>query len=315
MTTTLLAVDDSKTMRKVLEITFAGEDYRTVLAGNSAEALQKLKSEKPAVALVDAQLGEENGYDLCQAIKQASPGVAVVILSSKQRPYDRARGTGAGADDFMDKPFDTQQLIDKVAAVVRKATDVSARPPAAAPSPAAPAVAPAPRPAPQPAARPAPARPSPAQTLAFGTPAGDRSQKPAVSPPSVARPQPPAAAARPADLATSVRSRAPAVPAEPARPAPAAPAPAVTPKPSPVGAPAAQRPIAPASPAAARPAEAVAAKSGELADKLSGLGLTREQVAGVLELSREVIEQVVWEVVPVLAETMIQEEIKRLTSE
>ena len=157
MTTTLLAVDDSKTMRKVLEITFAGEDYRTVLAQNSAEALQKLKSEKPSVALVDAQLGEENGYELCQAIKQASPGIAVLILSSKQRPYDRARGTGAGADDFMDKPFDTQQLIDKVAAVVRKAADASARPPAAAPAPVAPAPAPkkaAPAPEPMPRALP-----------------------------------------------------------------------------------------------------------------------------------------------------------------
>jgi hypothetical protein len=59
----------------------------------------------------------------------------------------------------------------------------------------------------------------------------------------------------------------------------------------------------------------VAAASGELVDKLQGLGLTQDQVQGVLALSREVIEQVVWEVVPVLAETMIQEEIRRLTSD
>jgi hypothetical protein len=52
-----------------------------------------------------------------------------------------------------------------------------------------------------------------------------------------------------------------------------------------------------------------------LAGKLQGLGLTEAQVQGVLALSREVIEQVVWEVVPVLAETMIQEEIRRLTSD
>ncbi len=47
--------------------------------------------------------------------------------------------------------------------------------------------------------------------------------------------------------------------------------------------------------------------------KLQGLGLTPDQIQGVLALSREVVEQVVWEVVPVLAETLIQEEIKRLT--
>lgn len=52
-----------------------------------------------------------------------------------------------------------------------------------------------------------------------------------------------------------------------------------------------------------------------LESKLQGLGLTREQVAGVLALSKDVMEQVVWEVVPVLAETLIREEIQRLTAE
>jgi len=65
------------------------------------------------------------------------------------------------------------------------------------------------------------------------------------------------------------------------------------------------------------PAAAVAAKIGStnLESKLHDLGLTREQVAGVLAISRDVVEQVVWEVVPVLAEAMIREEIQRLTAE
>jgi CheY-like chemotaxis protein len=277
VTTTLLAVDDSKTMRKVMEITFAGEDYRTVLAENSADALQKLKSEKPSIALVDAQLGGESGYDLCQSIKRESPGVAVVILSSKQRPYDRARGTSVGADDFMDKPFDTQQLIEKVSAVARKAAEA----PAAAPAPAPAAQRPA---APPAAAAPSPAsRPAHVQTQSFGAPPASRqAPKPAAAPP-VSRPQAPAAPMRPA---------APAPVARPAAPAPAA-----------------------ARPAPAPAAAVAAAVPGNLAGKLQGLGLTPDQIRGVLALSREVIEQVVWEVVPVLAETMIQEEIKRLTSE
>lgn len=57
------------------------------------------------------------------------------------------------------------------------------------------------------------------------------------------------------------------------------------------------------------------AANGQLAAKLAHLGLTDVQVSAVLTLSREVVEKVVWEVVPVLAETMIREEIKRLTSE
>ena len=59
---------------------------------------------------------------------------------------------------------------------------------------------------------------------------------------------------------------------------------------------------------------AVTAASSEMEGKLSGMGLTPAQIEGVLALSREVIERVVWEVVPDLAETIIREEIKRLTS-
>jgi hypothetical protein len=70
-----------------------------------------------------------------------------------------------------------------------------------------------------------------------------------------------------------------------------------------------------AAPAVAMAAAGVTSKNGQLAERLAGMGLTADQVSGVLALSREVVEQVVWEVVPVLAETLIKEEIARLTSQ
>ncbi len=76
----------------------------------------------------------------------------------------------------------------------------------------------------------------------------------------------------------------------------------------------AARPAAAPAPVA-RPAAAVAAATSDLGGKLSGLGLSKEQIEGVLSLSREIIEQVVWEVVPDLAEQLIKEEIKRLTAD
>lgn len=117
MTTTLLAIDDSKTMRKVLEITFSGDTYQVLVADSAQQALEKLRADKPTLALIDANLGSAGGgYDLCQQIKREAPGVGVLILSSKQQPYDKARGASVGADEFMDKPFDTQQILDKTAA-------------------------------------------------------------------------------------------------------------------------------------------------------------------------------------------------------
>jgi CheY-like chemotaxis protein len=320
VTTTLLAIDDSKTMRKVLEITFAGEDYRTVLAESSAEALAKLRGDNPAVALVDAHLGDESGYDLCQKIKREAPGVAVLILSSKQQPYDRARGTSAGADDYMDKPFDTQQLLDKVAVLLRRAQEAPLQ---AAKAPAAPApqrvsaptapglgvrpVAPAASPPAAPPQRTATApgvgvRPLSVQSGGQQPPVGPIQPRPVVA----ARPAPTPAAAPPSPAQPPAAARAPSSPQAAPPPAPAA------------------RPAAPA-PAAAPPAPpppappAAAAMSAELprdlASKLAGLGLTKDQVSGVLALSKDVVEQVVWEVVPMLAEAMIKEEIKRLTSD
>jgi len=254
VTATLLAIDDSKTMRKVLEITFAGEDYRTVLSESASDALAKLRSEKPAVVLVDAILGEMSGYDLCQRIKAEAPQVGVIILSSKQHPYDRSKGTAVGADDFIDKPFDTQALIDKTAGLAQRMAEAPARPavaaaPAGAPRPAAPA--------PQPAQHHQPAQPQPVARVGAA--------------PAVAKPAP-----QPAQpLATST--------AQPQ--------------------------------ASAAGVMAAAPSMANLETKLQGLGLTRDQVAGVLAISKDMVQQVVWEVVPVLAEAMIREEIERLTAE
>jgi hypothetical protein len=126
---------------------------------------------------------------------------------------------------------------------------------------------------------------------------GARPAPPAAAPPA-APPARPAAAAPPGR--TVAFDRAPAAPA----PAPAAPR-AAPPAPAPRAAAPAPQPVAQVA--------AATAQGGELAQKLDGLGLSADQVAGVLALSRDVIEKVVWEVVPDLAETLIREEIRRLT--
>ncbi len=278
MTTTLLAVDDSKTMRKVMEITFAGEGFKTVVAADAADAVAKAQAERPQVALVDAGLDGTNGYDLCKQIKGASPSTVVVLLSNKAQPYDKARGAAAGADDFMDKPFDTQQMIDKVTTLAKRGVLAPAPAPVAAPAPApAPVAAPAPVVAVPLAAKPPEAQRQRVQTLAYGsTPA----------PPQPAVAAAPVVPAKPVGGSSPFGSRAPTTPGTPA--------------------------FAPSTPAAA-PAPNGNGVHADFASKLGGLGLTQAQIEGVLALSREVVEKVVWEVVPTLAEVMIKEEIARLT--
>jgi CheY-like chemotaxis protein len=241
----ILVADDSVTMRRIMELTFAGEDAKVTSVDSGDAAIARAADLAPDVVLADASMSTD-GYQVASAIR-ATPGLertAVIVMASQKHPYDEAKGKAAGVDDHVIKPFDTQHVLDKVKRVLGQPRAAAAAKPMAAP-PA--------RPPAQPPQQP-PMRPSTTSTIAF--------------------------------------ERAP-VPA-PQRPAPA---PAVAP---------AARPV---------PAAAVAATAsgGELARKLDSLGLTDEQVAGVLALSRDVIERVVWEVVPDLAETMIREEIRRLT--
>lgn len=291
MASTLLAVDDSVTMRKVLEITFAGTDLKVVTADSPDAALAKLKSDKPDLVIADVTLEPKNGYELCKAVKQASPGTQVLVLSSKQTPYDAAKGADAKADDHMDKPFDTQQMIDKVRKMLQsKGTGAVAAAPTAAPA------------------------------AAFAAPAGPHTSptqpaQPAVNPLGRTQPQTSAGAPpqRAKTLIYSPAAGTPAIPAPTAKPVPAS-----KPESTPVtGVPLQPRIVpapAPSAPAAApAPVAAVAAQvNGQMASKLEGLGLTPAQVDAVLALSRDVVERVVWEVVPVLAETIIKEEIARL---
>ena len=276
MAKTLLAVDDSVTMRKVLEITFSGEDFRVLTAESSQAALGKLP-EDPSVVVVDTVLGAEDGYALAKEVRKRAPNASIIMLASRYSPYDLARGRDAGVDDWADKPFDTQQLIDKIRKIMtakESSGGVAAPGPTAATVSApyrAPAVVPAqvsPAPPPVQAYQPPPApaaSPSPAPSLGTGG-YGRGTQQ----------------------ISTGAVPRPVAAPAPPAPPAPPIPAPA----PAPI---------------------AAASVNGHMASKLGDLGLTPQQADAVMALSREVVERVVWEVVPQLAETMIKEEIARLT--
>ena len=305
MAVKILAVDDSPTMRQILELTFAGEDAEVTTVSSGQQAVDAAASLQPDVVLADVSMTGMDGYAVAQAIK-ANGNAAVILLSSQHNPYDEAKGKASGVDDHVAKPFDSQVVIDKVNQLAANRPKPAPQSRPLSQTAQGPARVPAPTggPRPKPSSEGARAQ---SRTMAFGTS-------------RVAPPQPPAAPApakRPVlELAEEpeVEVEAPAPPAKPAAahpPTPAKPAPASPPAPvkPPPAKPTAARPPAPAKPAPA------AAAAGAMAQKLDALGLSKEQVEAVLALSREVIEQVVWEVVPDLAETLIQEEIRRLTRE
>ena len=296
MAKTLLAVDDSVTMRKVLEITFSGEDFRVITAENAQGALGML-GENPGVFVVDTVLGGEDGYALAKELRRRSPGAAIIMLASRYAPYDQARGRDAGADDWADKPFDTQQLIDKLRKVVL-AKEAGGGQPSLAPAPPASQVAPQGAPY----RAPAPPQAPPSQNMGGSGGLGRGTQQ------SLGDAAQSARSAQGVRTGTLVFGEPPPMVAAPPAPAPrpAAYAPSAAAAPSPMA------PSPMASTHGSGAGAIGAAVNGQLADKLGELGLSPQQAEAVLALSRDVVERVVWEVVPQLAETMIKEEIQRL---
>ncbi|MBL4687767.1 MAG: response regulator, partial [Nannocystaceae bacterium] len=124
MPTKILAIDDSKTMRLAIKITFAAEDAEVTSVGKGTEAVARAKQVEADVILLDAKLadGEPSGLELCRQLKNdaATAKIPVILLVSNQDPPAASEVEAAGADDTVVKPFESQDLIDKVAAVQGK---------------------------------------------------------------------------------------------------------------------------------------------------------------------------------------------------
>jgi len=119
MSTTLLVVDDDDEIRELLCDYLADAGY-TVLAAADGEAMrQQLARHKVELVVLDLMLPGEDGLSLCRQL-QATPGLAVIMLSAKGSTLDRIIGLEVGADDYLAKPFEPRELIARIKAVLRR---------------------------------------------------------------------------------------------------------------------------------------------------------------------------------------------------
>ncbi len=117
MSKKLLLADDSITIQKVIQITFAHEDYELTITDNGDSALAKAQEIKPDLVMADVYMPGKNGYELASAIKQDSAlqHVPVLLLAGSFEPFDEDKARSCKADAWIEKPFESQNLIDKVA--------------------------------------------------------------------------------------------------------------------------------------------------------------------------------------------------------
>jgi CheY-like chemotaxis protein len=123
----LLLADDSITIQKVVELILSEENFEIKSTGNGEEALAQIPSFKPDIVLADIEMPKMNGYQLCEKIKQdpSTSNIPVILLTGAFEPIDEELARQVKADDFIVKPFESQDLLSKVNSVLGVATAVA----------------------------------------------------------------------------------------------------------------------------------------------------------------------------------------------
>lgn len=117
-----MVIDDSQTIRRTAETLLAREGYEVVTAQDGFEALSKIADSNPDIIFVDIMMPRLDGYQACALIK-GNPkfsSTPVIMLSSKDGLFDRARGRIVGSDEYLTKPFTKDELIGAVKAHTKK---------------------------------------------------------------------------------------------------------------------------------------------------------------------------------------------------
>jgi two-component system phosphate regulon response regulator PhoB len=128
----VLVVDDEPDIAALVAYHLARSGYRVSTAATGGEALAAAARERPALVVLDLMLPDRSGYDVLERLRadDATRGVPVLMLTARGAEADRIRGLSLGADDYMAKPFSPQELVLRVAAILRRAAGAAAAAPA-----------------------------------------------------------------------------------------------------------------------------------------------------------------------------------------
>ena len=119
MSTILIAEDDQQ-IREALDRILRFEGYETVLANDGAAALEAFDTHEPDVALVDVMMPFVDGLSVVRKLRERGNRTPVLMLTARQETPDRVAGLDAGADDYLPKPFDLDELLARVRALLRR---------------------------------------------------------------------------------------------------------------------------------------------------------------------------------------------------
>lgn len=115
----ILVVDDEKSIATAVSYAFKREGYSVETASDGEEALEKVKSFRPDVMILDVMMPKLTGYEVCRKLENRR-GMGIILLTVKNDIVDKVLGLELGADDYMTKPFDVRELVARAKALVRR---------------------------------------------------------------------------------------------------------------------------------------------------------------------------------------------------
>ena len=115
----ILIVDDDNNIAELISLYLTKECFETRIAGDGESALAAMDSFSPNLILLDLMLPGIDGYQVCREVR-AKSNTPIIMLSAKGEVFDKVLGLELGADDYMEKPFDSKELVARVKAVLRR---------------------------------------------------------------------------------------------------------------------------------------------------------------------------------------------------
>jgi CheY-like chemotaxis protein len=119
---TILVVDDDEMNREIMEAFLSLDHYRVVTANTGTRALEACAEEIPNLILLDVNMPDMTGYEICQALRAepATQNIPIIIVTGYSSKEDREAAFRAGANDFISRPFDAGQLLEHIRTLIQK---------------------------------------------------------------------------------------------------------------------------------------------------------------------------------------------------
>lgn len=115
----LLVVEDDQDLQEYLRDLLTENGYTATTASNGVEALESISKSEPDLVLLDLKLPDISGEGVCVEIRKKHPNLPIIMLTAKDTVSDKVKGLGAGADDYITKPFNTEEFLARVKARIR----------------------------------------------------------------------------------------------------------------------------------------------------------------------------------------------------